>query len=63
MEMKTIKSDGVCVKKDYLETLEMINIVHEIKKSKNVLNSNLKRISELDDKSNCSEWNIKYFPK
>ena len=55
MEMKTIKSDGVCVKKDYLETLEMINIVHEIKKSKNVLNSNLKRISELDDKSNCSE--------
>ena len=53
--MKTIKSDGVCVKKDYLETLEMINIVHEIKKSKNVLKSNLKRLSELDDKSNCSE--------
>lgn len=28
-EMKTIKSDGVYVKKDYLETLEMINIWKE----------------------------------
>ena len=39
--MKTIKSDGLYVKKNHLEVLEMINMIHEMKDSMNVFNSKL----------------------
>lgn len=34
-EMKTIKSDGVYIKKNHLEVLKLINIIHEMKNSVN----------------------------
>lgn len=36
--MKTIKSGGVYVQKNSLESLEIINITHEIRKSMNNFN-------------------------
>lgn len=47
--MKTIKSDGVYVQKNCLETLEIINITHEIRKSMNIFYSNL-------DKAKGDSW-------
>lgn len=41
--MKTIQSDGPYVKKNHLEVLELINMVHEIKDSMNVFNTKLAR--------------------